>query len=89
MSSLQRDRHGAGEATGAPRRENLRYVQGMQRQRTSFRLMFGSTKSLLMWIAGALVAAVIAILSVIFAMDVYLALQDPAEPVPVPIEDRR
>jgi hypothetical protein len=51
--------------------------------------MFGSTKSLLTWIAGVLVAAAIAILSMIFAMDVYLALQEPAEPVPVPIEDRR
>jgi hypothetical protein len=50
-------------------------------------LVFGSTKSLLTWIAGALVAAVIAILGVIFAMDVYLTLRDPAEPVP--IEDRR
>jgi hypothetical protein len=30
-----------------------------------------------------LVAAVIAILSVIFAMVIYLALQDPAEPVPI------
>jgi hypothetical protein len=48
--------------------------------------MFGSTKSLLTWIAGVLVAAAIAILSMIFAMDVYLALQEPAEPVP--IEDR-
>jgi hypothetical protein len=39
--------------------------------------MLGSTKSLLMWIAGVLVAAVIAILGVVFAMDVYLALEDP------------
>ena len=52
-------------------------------------LMFGSTKSWLTWIAGVLVAALIAILGVIFAMEVYLALQYPAEPVPVPIEDRR
>lgn len=51
------------------------------------KLVFGSTKSSLTWIAGVLVAAVIAILSVIFAMDMYLALQDPAEPMPV--EDRR
>jgi hypothetical protein len=38
-----------------------------------------------MWIAGVLVAAVIAILSVIFAMDVYLALREER----VPIEGRR
>jgi hypothetical protein len=61
----------------------------MQGQGTSFTLMFGSTKSLLTWIAGVLVAAVIAILSVIFAIEVYLALQDPAEPLPAPAEDRR
>jgi hypothetical protein len=48
--------------------------------------MFGSTKQLLMWVGGVIVAAVIAILSMIIAMNVYLALQDPAEPVPVLIE---
>jgi hypothetical protein len=48
--------------------------------------MFGSTKDLLIWIAGALVAATIAFLSVIFATDVYRDLQVPAEAVPV---DRR
>jgi hypothetical protein len=51
--------------------------------------VFGSTKSLLTWVAGVLVAAVIAILSVIFALDVYLALQEPAERLPLPVEDRR
>ena len=45
--------------------------------------MSGSTKSLLSWIAGVLVAAAVAILSVIFVMDIYLALQEPSEPVPV------
>jgi hypothetical protein len=45
--------------------------------------MLGSTKSLLMWIAGVLVAAVIAILGVIFAMDVYLVLDDPVKPMTV------
>ena len=45
--------------------------------------MFGSTKSLLMWIAGVLVAAAVAILSLIFVMDVYLALQEPVEPVSI------
>jgi hypothetical protein len=74
---MQRNWNCAREATGAPGREDLRAVQGMQRERTSFRLIFGSTKSLPMWSANALVAAVIAILSVIFAMDIYLALQDP------------
>jgi hypothetical protein len=49
--------------------------------------MLGSTKRLLTWIASVLVAAVIAIQSMILAMDVYLALQEPAEPVPVLIED--
>jgi hypothetical protein len=34
VSRLQRDRHGASETIGAPRRENLRHVQGMQRQGT-------------------------------------------------------
>jgi hypothetical protein len=43
--------------------------------------MSGSTKSLLTWIVGVLVAAVIAILSVIFAMEVYFALQEPGERV--------
>ena len=51
--------------------------------------MSGSTKSLLRWIAGVLVAAAVAILSIVFVMDIYLALQDPAEPVPVLVEDRR
>jgi hypothetical protein len=45
--------------------------------------MLGSTKGLLMWIAGVLVAAVIAILGVVFAMDVYLALEDPVKPMTV------
>jgi hypothetical protein len=45
--------------------------------------MFGSTKSLLTWIAGVLVAAMIAILGVIFAMEVYLALEDPGKPTTV------
>ena len=47
--------------------------------------MLGSTKGLLMWIAGVLVAAVIAILGVVFAMDVYLALEDP----PMTVQDVR
>ena len=49
--------------------------------------MSGSTKSLSTWIAGVLVAAVAAILSVIFVMDIYLTLQERAEPMP--IEGRR
>jgi hypothetical protein len=49
--------------------------------------VFGSTKSLLTWIAGVLVAAAVAILSMIFVMDLYFALQQPAEPAP--IEGRR
>lgn len=49
--------------------------------------MFGSTKGLLTWIAGVLVAAAVAILSMIFVMDVYLALQQPVKSAP--IEGRR
>jgi hypothetical protein len=51
--------------------------------------MFGSTKQLFIWVGGVIVAAAIAILGMIFAMDVFLALQEPAERVPVLIEDRR
>ena len=50
--------------------------------------MLGSSKELLMWIVGGVIAVVIAILSMIFAMEVYFALQEPAEPVPV-LKDRR
>jgi hypothetical protein len=40
-----------------------------------------STKSLLAWIVGVMVAAAVAVLSVIFVMDIYLAVQEPTEPV--------
>ena len=36
------------------------------------------SKSLLTWIAGVLVAAVIAVLGVIFMMDIYIALKNPS-----------
>ena len=45
--------------------------------------MIRGSKSLLTWIAGVLAAAVIAILSVIFVMDIYLALEKPSEPAPI------
>jgi hypothetical protein len=60
----------------------------MQRQGAGCALMLGSSKELLMWIVGGVIAVVIAILSMIFAMEVYFALQEPAEQVPV-LKDRR
>jgi hypothetical protein len=45
VSRLQRDRHGASETIGAPRRENLRYLQGMQRQGTNYRLRHRPSRS--------------------------------------------
>ena len=47
--------------------------------------MMRGSKSLLTWIAGVLVAAVIAVLGVIFMMDIYIALQEPER---APIERR-
>ena len=47
--------------------------------------MSGSTKSLLAWTAGVLVAAVVAFLSMIFVMEIVRALQ---EPEPVHVERR-
>ena len=50
------------------------------------RVMSGSTKSLLHWAGGVLVAAVVAILSIVFVLDIYIALQ---EPEPVSVDSRR
>jgi hypothetical protein len=46
------------------------------------RAVFGSTKSILNWTAGVLVAAAIAVLSLIFVFDIYITLQQP-EPTPI------
>lgn len=43
--------------------------------------MFGSTKELLMWIAGMLVAAGIPILAVIYLVDHFIAPHDSSDPL--------
>jgi hypothetical protein len=45
--------------------------------------MFGSTKELLMWIAGMLAAAGIAILAVLYVVDHFIAPHDPTDPLTV------
>jgi hypothetical protein len=45
--------------------------------------MFGSTKELLMWIAGMLVAAGITILAVIYLVDHFIAPHDSSDPLTI------
>ena len=58
---------------------------GVKRSAVTSLLVMRGSKSLLTWIAGVLVAAVIAVLGVIFMMDIYIALQEPER---APIERR-
>jgi hypothetical protein len=46
-------------------------------------VMFGdySAKEILMWIGGMVVAAMIVIFGVIMVVDMYLAFQDPSDPM--------
>jgi hypothetical protein len=53
------------------------------RQREVARAVSESSRSLLRWIVGVLAAAALAILSMIFVMDIYLALQETTEPVSI------